>query len=57
MQAHPGPGQGLRHKTERTLQGDLNAIVKTGLLERRHGKVRARREIILAFLPARAAGT
>lgn len=42
-------------KTERTLQRDLNDIFRTGLIERVHGKVRAKREIILAFLPARAA--
>ena len=42
-------------KTERTLQRDLNEIHATGLIERTHGKVRAKREIILAFLPARAA--
>jgi len=40
---------------ERTLQRDLNAIEELGLIERRHGKVRAVREKILAFLPARAA--
>jgi Fic family protein len=42
------------HKTERTVQRDLNEIAKLGLIERRHGKVRAKREIILAFLPARS---
>lgn len=42
-------------KTERTLQRDLNDIFATGLIERTHGKVRAKREMILAFLPARAA--
>ena len=41
-------------KTERTIQRDLNEIAKLQLIERRHGKVRARREIILAFLPARS---
>ncbi len=41
-------------KTERTLQRDLNDILATGLIERTHGKVRAKREMILAFLPARA---
>jgi hypothetical protein len=41
-------------KTERTLQRDLNDILDTGLIERTHGKVRAKREMILAFLPARA---
>ncbi len=41
--------------TPKAIQRDLNEAAKTGLVERQHGKVRARREIILAFLPARAA--
>lgn len=40
---------------ERTLQRDLNAIEVMELIERQHGKVRALRERILAFLPARSA--
>jgi hypothetical protein len=36
------------------VERDLNAIEKTGLVERQHGKVRAKRELILAFLPARS---
>ena len=40
--------------TPKAIQRDLNEIVKTGLIERQHGKVRAKREIILVFLPARA---
>ncbi len=40
--------------TPKAMQRDLNEIAKTGLIDRQHGKVRARREIILAFLPARA---
>lgn len=38
---------------ERMLQRDLNALSKMKLIERKHGKVRARKSIILAFLPAR----
>jgi Fic family protein len=38
---------------DRMLQRDLNAIAKMGLIDRVHGKVRARKYIIQAFLPAR----
>jgi hypothetical protein len=38
----------------RLLARDLNAIAGMGLLERTHGKARARREIIQAFLPKRS---
>lgn len=38
---------------DRMLQRDLNAIAGMGLLDRVHGKVRARKYIIQAFLPAR----
>ncbi|MDP0496011.1 MAG: Fic family protein [Verrucomicrobiota bacterium JB024] len=37
---------------ERMLQRDLNAINKMDLILRRHGEVRARKELISAFLPA-----
>lgn len=40
-------------KTPKTVQRDLNALVEMGLLARDGRKVRARREIILAFLPLR----
>lgn len=50
----PRLAKAYTHKTERTLQRDLNEIAKLGLIERKHGKVRAKREIILAFLPARS---
>jgi Fic family protein len=40
-------------KTTKTLQRDLNALVKLGLIARDGRKVRACREIILAFLPVR----
>jgi len=37
---------------ERMLQRDLNALAGMGLIERKHGKVKARKTIIQAFLPA-----
>ncbi len=43
-------------KTPKTVQRDLNAIADMGLVERNGRKVRARREIILAFLPLRHRG-
>lgn len=50
----PRLAKAYAHKTERTVQRDLNEIARLGLIERKHGKVRAKREIILAFLPARS---
>lgn len=38
---------------ERTIGRDLNAIAKLGLIDRRHGQVRAKVEMIQAFLPGR----
>jgi Fic family protein len=40
-------------KTAKTVQRDLNALVEMGLILREGRKVRARREVILAFLPLR----
>ena len=40
-------------KTSKTVQRDLNALIKMGLIARVGRKVKARREIILAFLPLR----
>ena len=40
-------------KTTKTVQRDLNALVEMGLITRDGRKVRARREVILAFLPLR----
>ena len=40
-------------KTNKTLSRDLNALVKMGLITREGKKVRARKELIRAFLPAR----
>ena len=37
----------------RMVQRDLNAIAELGLIDRKHGKVRAKKELIQAFLPAR----
>jgi Fic family protein len=41
-------------KTSKTLSRDINAVSAMGLVERDGRKVRARKELILAFLPARA---
>lgn len=41
-------------KTPKTLSRDLNAVAQMGMVDRAGRKVRARKEIILAFLPARA---
>lgn len=41
---------------DRMLQRDLNAVADMALVERRYGKVRARKNIIQAFLPARIPG-
>jgi pyocin large subunit-like protein len=38
-------------KTAKTVQRDLNALMEMGLVVREGRKVRALREIILAFLP------
>ena len=40
-------------KTSKTVQRDLNALVEMELIAREGRKVRARREVILAFLPLR----
>jgi DeoR/GlpR family transcriptional regulator of sugar metabolism len=40
-------------KTPKTLVRDLNELVGMGLIERKRGTVRAKREVILAFLPWR----
>lgn len=41
-------------KTAKTLSRDINAVIKMGLAEKSGRKVRARKGMILAFLPARA---
>lgn len=41
-------------KTDKTLSRDINAVVDMGLIERDGRKVRAKKGMILAFLPARA---
>jgi hypothetical protein len=38
---------------DRMVQRDLNVLARLGLVDRRHGKVRARKELIQAFLPGR----
>ena len=40
-------------KTIRTLTRDINVLVKTGLVEKRRAEVRAKNEIVFAFLPVR----
>jgi len=40
-------------RTTKTLNRDINALVGMGLVERKNGKVRARREIVSGFLPLR----
>ncbi len=40
-------------KTSKTVQRDLNELVQMGLITRDGRKIRARREVILAFLPLR----
>lgn len=40
-------------KTPKTLTRDVNALLKLDLIERSHGKIRARREIIFGLLPFR----
>ncbi len=42
-------------KTTKTLSRDINAVAQMGLIECVGRKVRARKEVILAFLPARVA--
>ena len=42
-----------KDKTRKTLTRDISTIAKLGLVEHTRGKVRAKREIILAFLPPR----
>lgn len=42
-------------KTQKTLTRDLNAVEKMDLIQRGHRSVRANKQLILAFLPARAA--
>jgi len=44
-------------RTAKTLTRDINAVAEMGLIEREGRKVRARKAMILAFLPARAAAS
>ena len=41
-------------KTEKTLTRDVNILLDMGLIEKKEGRYRARKEIIEAFLPIRA---
>ncbi len=49
----PRLAKAYARKTPKTLQRDLNALAEMELIARDGRKVRARREIILAFLPLR----
>jgi len=49
----PRQAKAYATKTSKTLQRDLGALEKLGLVERTPAGVRARREVILAFLPWR----
>ena len=40
---------GYAGKTAKTVQRDMNALLKLGLVERRRGEIRARRDVMLAF--------
>lgn len=49
----PRLAKAYARKTSKTVQRDLNELVQMGLITRDGRKVRARREVILAFLPLR----
>lgn len=53
MELTPRIARAYARKTSKTLQRDMNALVAMGIVERSSKGVRARREIILAFLPWR----
>ncbi|OHB75201.1 MAG: hypothetical protein A2Z34_03195 [Planctomycetes bacterium RBG_16_59_8] len=53
MELTPRIARAYARKTTKTLQRDLNALATMGLVEKSSKGVRARREIILAFLPWR----
>jgi Fic family protein len=49
----PQLAKAYANKTSKTVQRDLNALHEMGLIVREHRRVRAKREIILSFLPLR----
>jgi hypothetical protein len=49
----PRLAKAYARKTSKTVQRDLNELVQMGLITRDGRKVRARREVMLAFLPLR----
>lgn len=49
----PSLGALYRHKTDKTVTRDVNRLLQMGLVERIGTKVRARQEVVAAFLPAR----
>jgi hypothetical protein len=50
----PRIGSQYANKTLKTLSRDLNAVAEMGLIEWEGRRVRAKKRLILAFLPARA---
>jgi Fic family protein len=42
-----------RQKTDKTITRDVNKLIALGLVERKGGKLRAKKELVAAFLPAR----
>jgi Fic family protein len=50
----PATARDYARKTRKTLTRDVNALIEMGLVERVGPRVRARTDIILAFLPVRA---
>jgi hypothetical protein len=53
-QVTPRVAAAYARKTGKTLSRDLNALMETGLLQKTEdGKYRAKKELILAFLPPR----
>ena len=49
----PKLAKAYANKTAKTIQRDLNLLVEQGLVVRKSKRVRARRELILSFLPLR----
>lgn len=50
----PRTAAAYTNRTSKTLSRDINALVSMGLVEKKGSTVRARRELILAFLPLRS---
>jgi len=54
-QVSPRIATAYARKTDMTLTRDLNELLRMGLIVKEHGAYRARKEIILGFLPVKAA--